>query len=69
MLLTWESGTSPLAQVYDAGTGAGVGARFTVAARDDAYFAWKASSDGSAAVPAAGATATTLKVARVLPLA
>ena len=69
MLLAWESGSSTLAQVLDAGTGAAVGARFRLAARDHAYLAWKAYPDGSAAVPAAGPSGTSLRVARVLPLA
>ena len=67
MLLTWESGTSTRGQVLDARTGATVGAPFTVAVRDHSYIAWKAYPDGSAAVPAAGPTGTTLRVARVLP--
>jgi hypothetical protein len=34
MLLAWQSGTSMLAQVYDAGTAQTVGDQFTTAVRD-----------------------------------
>ncbi|GIE93305.1 hypothetical protein [Paractinoplanes rishiriensis] len=68
MLLTWESGSGMAAQVYDAGTGAPVGAQFSIAARDHAYQAFKPYPDGSAAYPAAGSTSTSIKIARVLPL-
>jgi hypothetical protein len=69
MLLTWESGSSMLAQVFDSGTGQTIGAQFTIAVRDHSYQAFKAYADGSAAYPAAGSTSTTIKIARVMPLA
>jgi ricin-type beta-trefoil lectin protein len=69
MLLAWESGSSMQARVFDAGTGAAVGDAFSVAVRDHAYQAFKAYPDGSAAYPAAGSTATAIKIARVMPLA
>jgi len=69
MLLAWQSGSSMLAQVYDAGTAQPVGDQFTIAVRDHDYQAFKAYADGSAAYPAAGGTSTSIKVARVMPLA
>jgi hypothetical protein len=69
MLLAWQSGTSMLAQVYDAGTGQGVGEQFGIGVRDHDYLAFKAYADGSAAYPAAGSTSTSIKIARVMPLA
>ena len=68
MLLTWQSGAAMLAQAYDAGTGKAVGKQFKIAARDHNYQAFKSYADGSAAYPAAGSTATSIKIARVLPL-
>jgi len=69
MLLAWESGSSMAAQVYDAGSGKTVGGQFTIGVRDHSYQAFKAYSDGSAAYPAAGGTATSIRIARVMPLA
>jgi hypothetical protein len=69
MLLAWQSGSSMLAQVYDAGTGQAVGDQFTIGVRDHDYQAFKAYADGSAAYPAAGSTSTSIKIARVMPLA
>ena len=69
MLLAWQSGTSMLAQVYDAGTAQTVGDQFTIAVRDHDYLAFKAYADGSAAYPAAGSSSTSIRIARVLPLA
>ncbi|WP_432992546.1 hypothetical protein [Dactylosporangium sp. CA-233914] len=69
MLLAWESGSSMAAQVYDAGSGAGVGAQFTIGVKDHNYQAFKSYADGSAAYPAAGANSTSIRVARVMPMA
>jgi hypothetical protein len=69
MLLTWASGSAMAAQVYDSGTGATVGSKFTVGVRDHNYQAFKAYPDGSAAYPAAGTSGTSIKIARVLPVA
>ena len=69
MLLSWESGSAMQAQVFDADTGQAVGASFAIAVRDHSYQAFKAYADGSAAYPAAGSTSTSIKIARVLPLA
>jgi hypothetical protein len=69
MLLAWESGSSMQGQVFDAGTGGKVGDPFTIAVKDHAYQAFKAYPDGSAAYPAAGSNNTSIKIARVLPLA
>lgn len=69
MLMAWESGSATAAQVYDSGTGKTVGKRFTIAVRDHAFQAFKAYSDGSAAYPAAGSTTTSIRIARVMPLA
>jgi hypothetical protein len=69
MLLSWQSGSGIAAQVYDAGTGKAVGARLSIAAKDHSYQAFKAYADGSVAYPAAGASASAVKIARVLPQA
>ncbi|WP_204300558.1 hypothetical protein [Actinoplanes campanulatus] len=69
MLLSWQSGSSMGAQVYDAGTGKAVGGRLSIAVKDHAYQAFKPYSDGSAAYPATGGSNTTIKIARVLPQA
>lgn len=68
MLLAWGSGSSMAAQVYDAGTGATVGAQFTVGVKDHNYQAVKAYPDGSVAYPAAGSSGTAIRIARVLPM-
>jgi hypothetical protein len=68
MLLGWGSGSSMAAQVYDSGTGKTVGAQFTVGVKDHNYLAFKAYPDGSAAYPAAGASSTAIRIARVLPM-
>lgn len=68
MLLAWGSGSAMAAQVYDAGTGATVGSRFTIDVRDHAYMSFKAYPDGSAAYPAAGSTSTSIVIARVMPM-
>ncbi|MEU4244360.1 hypothetical protein [Actinoplanes sp. NPDC026619] len=67
MLLTWQSGSSMKAQVYDSGTAAAIGKQFTIAAKDHNYQAFKSYADGSAAYPAAGSTSSSIKIARVLP--
>ena len=67
MLLTWGSGSSMAAQVRDSGTGAAVGAQFTIAVNDHDFLAFKAYSDGSVAYPASGANNTSIKIARVMP--
>ena len=68
MLLTWQSGSSMRAQVYDSGTAATVGRPFTIGVRDHDYQAFKSYADGSAAYPAAGSSGGSIKVARVMPL-
>ncbi len=67
MLLSWQSGSSMAAQVYDASTGKTVGARLSLAVKDHNYQAFKSYKDGSAAYPATGGTTSTIKIARVLP--
>jgi hypothetical protein len=69
MLLTWESGSSMAAQVYDASSGTTVGSQFTINVRDHSYQAFKPYADGSTAYPAAGTTTTSIRIARVMPLA
>ena len=69
MLLAWASGSSMAAQAYDTGTGKAMGERFTVGVRDHSYQAFKAYPDGSVAYPAAGANSTSIRIARVMPLA
>jgi hypothetical protein len=66
MLLAWQSGSTMLAQVYDAGTGKAVGGQLKIGVRDHNYQAFKTYADGSAAYPAAGATSSTIKIARVM---
>ncbi|GAB3838574.1 hypothetical protein ACFPIJ_36015 [Dactylosporangium cerinum] len=67
MLLAWESGASMTAQVYDTAAGKTVGGTFPIGVKDHAYQAFKAYADGSVAYPAAG-NATTIRVARVMPM-
>nr|BFE61399.1 hypothetical protein GCM10020063_059250 [Dactylosporangium thailandense] len=69
MLLAWESGSSMAAQVYDSGSGSPVGAQFTIGVKDHNYQAFKPYPDGSAAYPAAGANSTSIRIARVMPMA
>ncbi|MBI4941248.1 MAG: hypothetical protein HY830_10930, partial [Actinobacteria bacterium] len=69
MLLAWQSGTGMAAQVYNASTGAAIGARITIPVRDHSYQAFKGYSDASVAYPAAGSTSTKIKIARVMPVA
>lgn len=68
MLLAWESGAAMTAQVYDTTAAKPVGGTFIVDAKDHAYQAFKSYPDGSVAYPAAGANATTIRVARVMPM-
>jgi hypothetical protein len=68
MLLTWASGSSMAAQVYDAGSGKSMGKKFTINVKDHNYQAFKAYPDGSAAYPAAGSNGTSIRIARVMPL-
>jgi hypothetical protein len=69
MLMAWESGSSMAAQVYDSGSGSAVGAQFAIGVKDHNYQAFKSYVDGSAAYPAAGANSTSIRVARVMPMA
>ena len=69
MLLAWQSGSGMAARVYDAGTGKAIGSRLDIAVKDHSYQAFKSYPDGSAAYPATGGGATTVTIARVLPLA
>jgi hypothetical protein len=66
MLLAWQSGSGIAAQVYDAGTGKVVGSRLSVAVKDHSYQAFKSYADGSVAYPAAGASTSAIKIARVI---
>jgi hypothetical protein len=67
MLLSFASGQSMAAQVRDMSTGATIGSQLTISVRDHAFQAFKPYPDGSAAYPAAGDNATSVKIARVLP--
>jgi hypothetical protein len=68
MLLSWASGSSMTAQVREADeTAAAVGSTFTLAVTDHDYQAFKPYPDGSAAYPAKGADASSVKIARVMP--
>ncbi len=67
MLLTWKSGSSLAAQVYDAGTGATVGSQFTIAVPDHPWQSWKPFPDGSVAYAAVGSASSTIQIARLMP--
>ena len=68
MLLTWASGSGMAAQVHDSGTGAAIGERFTIGAKDHNYQAFEPYADGSAAYPAAGDGTSSVTIARVQPM-
>lgn len=67
MLLAWQSGAAILSQIYDSGTGAAIGKPLKINVKDHNYQAFKAYADGSVAYPAAGASSSSIKVARVMP--
>ena len=67
MLLTWASGTGMAAQVYDSGTGATVGAQFTIAAPSNQWTSWKPYPDGSAAYASVGSASATVQITRAMP--
>lgn len=67
MLLAWESGDQMTAQIYDSATGDTIGDEFPIDVEDHDYHAFKAFPDGSVAYPARGTSATTLRIARVMP--
>jgi hypothetical protein len=67
MLLTWESGSSMAAQIYDSDSGQSVGNQFTIDVPDHNYQALKAYPDGSVAYPAAGSSTTSIRIGRVMP--
>jgi hypothetical protein len=68
MLLTWKSGSSTAAQVYDSTTGATVGSQFTINAPDHTYIEPKSDADGSVVTAAAGSTSSSIRIVRVMPL-
>lgn len=67
MLLAWQSGSSMAAQIYDSGSGAKIGAQFTIGVPDHNYHAFEEYADGSVAYPASGSNSTSLRIARVMP--
>ena len=67
MLLTWKSGSSLAAQVYDAGSGAPVGSQFSIGVPDHPWQSFKAFPDGSVAWASVGSASSTIQVARVMP--
>ena len=67
MLLTWESGSTMAAQVRSASDGSTVGPEFSIDVVDHSFQAFKAYPDGSAAYPAAGSNASSIRIARVMP--
>ena len=67
MLLTWGSGTGMAAQVYDASTGAPIGAQFTINVPDHPWQSWKSFPDGSVAYAGVRAASNSVQVARVMP--
>jgi hypothetical protein len=60
MLLSWESGSSMAAQIYDSGGGQTVGNQFTMCVPNHNYQAFKAYVDGSVAYPAAESRSTSI---------
>jgi hypothetical protein len=67
MLLTWGSGSSMAAQVYDSSTGATVGSQFTIAAPDHPWQSFKPYPDGSVAFASVASASSTIQITRVLP--
>lgn len=67
MLLTWKSGSGLAAQIYDAGSGAAVGAQFSIPVPDHPWQSWKAFPDGSVAWASVASASSTIQVARVMP--
>jgi hypothetical protein len=67
MLLAYGASGTMTAQVRSQSDGATVGSSFTMPVKDHVFQAFKGYSDGSVAYPAAGANATSVKIARVLP--
>jgi hypothetical protein len=67
MLLAWEDGGGMAAQILDAASGVPVGTQFFIGVEDHAYHGFKEFPDGSVAYPAAGASNTSLAIARVMP--
>jgi hypothetical protein len=67
MLLTWKSGSSLAARIYDAGSGTSVGDQFTIAVPDHPWQSWKSFPDGSVAWASAGSAAAAIQIARVMP--
>jgi hypothetical protein len=69
MLLTWKSGSSTAAQVYDSTTGSTVGSQFTINVADHTYIEPKSDADGSVVTAAAGSSSSSIRIVRVMPLA
>ncbi len=69
MVLSWGSGAKTKFRILNRSTGATIGATLTVAVKDHNYTALKEYKDGSVAYPAAGGTTTSIKIARVMPMA
>jgi len=67
MLLTWKSGSSLAAQIYDSSTGATLGSQFTIAVPDHPWQSWKPFPDGSVAWASVGSASSTIQIARVMP--
>ena len=67
MLLTWKSGSSLAAQIYDAGAGMAIGAQFSIAAPDHPWQSWKPFPDGSVAWASVASASSTIQIARVMP--
>jgi len=68
LLGTWiASGTTMVGQIFNAATGATVGATFPIAVPSNQFQDFRDYSDGSAAYVAPGSTATKLKIVRVMP--
>jgi len=69
MLISWGSGAKTKVKILNRSTGAPIGATLTLGVKDHNYTAFKEYKDGSVAYPAAGSTPTSIRIARVMPMA
>jgi hypothetical protein len=67
MIVSWATGASMTAQVYDSSTGDAVGSSFTVDAADHPCRSSKPFPDGTATYAGVASASSTIQIARVLP--
>jgi hypothetical protein len=67
LLASWGSGSSLVAQVRDAATGAEVSPQTPISVSGNPYTSFESYPDGSVAYAAPGTSSTKIKIARVLP--